>query len=597
MGLGTAVGITASGLKVTQSATSLVSANIAGASTDGYTAKRSTTQAIYAGTGLIGFTTTVSRAFDQEVFDQLSTSTSTSSFLQAKNGYLDQINSLIGSTENGAALPTVLATFTTDLQTLAAQPSNAAAQIQASNSANVVAQTLNSLSSTVGDIQKSVDEAISDGVSQINTLTAEISDINQKIQRSSGSGSDTTGLMDQRDQAVLKLATLLDVNVKQQSDGTVRLSTGSGLTLVDNSQATQLKLDDNGRLRVDDGSNNGAEVIGSGLVASGSMAGLFEVRDTVLPQVQNQLDQIAAGLSTAMSDTTTAGTAVTSGSAKGFDLDLADLAAGNKVTLNWTDTATGQSHTVSLIKGNSSAIGSIGDDATLDPNDHVVGIDFSGGMSSVVSQIQAALGSNFAVSNTSGSTLRVLDDGTGAVSIGSASKTVSATAEKTGATALPLFTDGTGYYTGSFDGGSQMSGYASRIRLNAAVASDPSLMVNYSSTTQSGDSARPQALYSALVDTKSATVLGNGTKANQSTVAGFANSMVSYWAGQADTQQTLVDNQSVIQSNLRSRMSSTSAVDTDTELTKLIQLQNYYSANAQVLSTLRDMLNTLVNAI
>jgi flagellar hook-associated protein 1 FlgK len=218
-------------------------------------------------------------------------------------------------------------------------------------------------------------------------------------------------------------------------------------------------------------------------------------------------------------------------------------------------------------------------------------------MSSVVSQIQAALGSNFAVSNTSGSTLRVLDDGTGAVSIGSASKTVSATAEKTGATALPLFTDGTGYYTGSFDGGSQMSGYASRIRLNAAVASDPSLMVNYSSTTQSGDSARPQALYSALVDTKSATVLGNGTKANQSTVAGFANSMVSYWAGQADTQQTLVDNQSVIQSNLRSRMSSTSAVDTDTELTKLIQLQNYYSANAQVLSTLRDMLNTLVNAI
>ena len=61
MGLGTAVGITASGLKVTQAATSLVSANLAGASTDGYTAKRSTTQALYADTGLIGFTTTVPR--------------------------------------------------------------------------------------------------------------------------------------------------------------------------------------------------------------------------------------------------------------------------------------------------------------------------------------------------------------------------------------------------------------------------------------------------------------------------------------------------------------------------------------------------------
>lgn len=597
MGLGTAVGITASGLKVTQAATSLVSANIAGASTDGYTAKRTTTQAIYAETGLIGFTTVVSRAFDQEVFDQLSTSTSTSAYLDAKNGYLDQINSLIGSTSNGAVLPTALATLTTDLQTLAAQPSNAAAQIQVANSANVAAQTLNSLSSTVDDVQKSVDEAIAEGVSQINTLTAEISDINQKIQRSGGVGADSTGLMDQRDQAVLKLASLIDVNVRQQSDGTIRLATGSGLTLVDNTHAAQLKLDDNGRLRLDDGSNNGPEVIGSGLAASGSLAGLFEVRDTVLPQVQNQLDQIAAGLASAFSDTTSAGTAVTSGASKGFDLGLADLAAGNKVTLNWTDTATGQSHVVTFVKGNSSGVTSLGDGATLDPNDHVVGIDFSGGMSSVVSQIQAALGSNFVVSNPSGSTLRVLDDGTAAVSIASATKTVSATAEQTGAAALPLFTDGTGYYTGSFDGGSQMDGFASRIRLNAAVASDPSLLVNYSATTQSGDATRPQALYSALVDKKSATVLGNGTRASQSTVAGFANSMVSYWAGQAETQQTLVDNQSVIQSNLRSRMSSTSAVDTDTELTKLIQLQNFYSANAQVLSTLRDMLNTLVNAI
>ncbi len=597
MGLTTAVGITASGLKVTQSASALVSANIAGASTDGYTSKRTTTQAIYAATGLVGFETTVSRAFDQEVFDQLATSTSTASYLDSKNGYLEQINELIGSTENGAVLPTVLSTLTTDLQTLAAQPNSAAAQIQVANSAGIVAQTLNSLSTTVSDLQQSVNEAIGEGVDQINTLTKQISDLNDKIQLSSGTGADATGLMDARDQAVLKLATYVDVSVKQQSDGTVRVSTGSGLTLVDNTKATQLLLDNDGKLRIDDGSSNGVEVLSSGLVGSGSMAGLFEVRDTILPQVQNQLDQIAAGLATAFSDTTTAGTAVTSGSGAGFDVNLADLEAGNKVTVKWTDTATGDTHTVSLIKGNSSSVTSLGDDATLDPNDEVVGIDFSGGMASVVSQIQAALGSHVVVSNPSGSTLRIVDDGTSAATVGSVSKTVSATSEQNGTKALPLFTDGTGYYTGSFDGGSQMSGFASRIRINADVASDPSLLVEYSSTTETGDAARPNALYSALVDTKSSTVLGNGTKASSSTVAGFANSMVSYWAGQSETQQTLVDNQSIIQSNLRTRMSNTSAVDTDTELTKLIQLQSYYSANAQVLSTLRDMLDTLVNAI
>ena len=43
-------------------------------------------------------------------------------------------------------------------------------------------------------------------------------------------------------------------------------------------------------------------------------------------------------------------------------------------------------------------------------------------------------------------------------------------------------------------------------------------------------------------------------------------------------------------------MSDASAVDTDTELTKLIQLQSHYSANAQVLADVaQHALDTLMN--
>lgn len=597
MGLNTTVGIAASGLKVTQTATALVSANIAGASVDGYTTKSTSTQAIYASTGLVGFTTTVTRAFDQEVFDQLSASTATSSYLDTKNAYLEQIDQLLGSTESGAALPSALSTFSTDLQTLAAQPNSTAAQIAVVNSATVAAQTLNSLAATASELGGAVSTAISEGVDRVDALTRQVSDLNARIVQYQAQGADVTGLQDQRDQAVLELSTLIDVDVKPQSDGSIRVSTSGGLTLVDNARATALEVDTAGVVRVKTATGNGADVFGTGLATSGSLAALVEVRDTVLPQVQTQLDQVAAALASAMSDTTTAGTAVTSGTQAGYDVDTGDLSSGNRLILTTTDTATGTAKTVTFVKVTDASVLPLSNDATLDPNDTVVGLDFSGGAASVAAQMQAALGTNFVVSNPTGDTIRVLDDGTGAVSIGEFTKTVTQTDRQSGAAQVGLFTDGSTAYTGSFDGGSQREGFASRIRVDAKIAADPSLLVDYSTTTETGDPTRPTALYDALSDTTVYTTLGNGLAAKKSRIADFANSMVSYWAGQAETQQSLVDNQSVVQANLQSRMSGASAVDTDTELTKLIQLQSCYSANAQVLSTLRDMLTTLTNAI
>ncbi|MCE1236214.1 MAG: flagellar hook-associated protein FlgK [Hyphomicrobiales bacterium] len=597
MGLSASVGIAASGLKVTQAATSLVSANIAAASTDGYTEKTISAQGIYASTGLVGFTTTVSRAFDQEVFDQLTTSTATASYLDAKNTYLEQIDSLLGSTESGAALPTAISAFSTDMQTLASQPDSTAAQIEVVNSATVLAQTLNSLSSSVTDLSNSVSTSISEGVDQVNTLTQQISDLNKQIVLAQSQNADTTGLQDARDQAILSLSNYVGVDAQPMSDGTVRVTTTGGLTLVDNAQATQLTLGGDGKIRVASSTGTGADVIGTGLVTSGSLAGLVEVRDTILPQVQDQLDQVAAGLASALSDTTTAGTAATSGTQAGYSIDASDLSSGNTLTLTYTDTATNTQKTVTFVAVNNASALPLSNSDTLDPNDTVYGIDFSGGWASVASQIQTALGTNFSVSNTSGSTIRILDGGTSAVTVDGLSKTVTATAEQGGQAAVAVFTDGSDYYTGSFDGGSQLEGLASRIQVNSKITTDPSLLVDYSTSTETGDTTRPTALADALSDTKVYTSLGGGLGAKQTTITSYANSMVSYWAGQASTQQTLVDNQSVIQTNLTSRMNDASAVNTDTELTKLIQLQSYYSANAQVLSTLRNMLDTLVNSI
>ena len=51
------------------------------------------------------------------------------------------------------------------------------------------------------------------------------------------------------------------------------------------------------------------------------------MRDSILPQAQNQLDELANQMSQALSNQTTTGTAVTSGSQAGFNVDVGALVA------------------------------------------------------------------------------------------------------------------------------------------------------------------------------------------------------------------------------------------------------------------------------
>ena len=48
---------------------------------------------------------------------------------------------------------------------------------------------------------------------------------------------------------------------------------------------------------------------------------------------------------------------------------------------------------------------------------------------------------------------------------------------------------------------------------------------------------------------------------------------------------------------LQQRVNSESGVSIDTEMSNLISLQNAYSANARVMSTIQQMMNTLLQAI
>ena len=196
--------------------------------------------------------------------------------------------------------------------------------------------------------------------------------------------------------------------------------------------------------------NNGGSIdlTASGAIKSGKIAAYTELRDKSLVEAQNQLDQFAASLSSALSDKTTAGTAVTSGAQSGFDLNVADLKAGNVIHVTYTDTATNTQRQVSIMRVDDASVLPLSNSATADPNDQVVGVDFSGGMASVVAQLNTALGGSDLQFSGSGSTLTVLNNA-GFSTVNAASVTTTQTDLTNGSAELSLFTDNGTPYTGA----------------------------------------------------------------------------------------------------------------------------------------------------
>jgi flagellar hook-associated protein 1 len=70
--------------------------------------------------------------------------------------------------------------------------------------------------------------------------------------------------------------------------------------------------------------------------------------------------------------------------------------------------------------------------------------------------------------------------------------------------------------------------------------------------------------------------------------------MVSMQSIAANSATNLQSGQDIVVNALQSRFNSTSAVSIDTEMANLLTLQNSYGANARVMSTVKAMLDLLM---
>lgn len=618
MGLSSGLASAMSGLRANQAALSIVSSNVANAQTPGYVAQ--TSNQIEVATGGFGssvLTTGVSRALDSYVQGQLRTETAGGGYADQTANILGQLQSVYGTPGGAGTLETSLNNFTTALQALSANPGAQSAQAVAVSSAQSLAQQLNSTTKGIQSLRSNVEQDIGVAVGQANTAMAQIAQINTKLQGLSPNDPAAATLMDQRDSAINTLSKLTDVRVVTDSSNQANVFTNSGVQLVGAGLASQMTFNSPGTLSATSLYNsdptksgvgalniklpNGANIdmVANNVISSGQIGADLKLRDQTLVQAQTQVDQLAATMASALSDKTTAGTAVT-GPPSGFDVDVSNVAPGNTLNLTYTDSATNTQRQVTVINVTDPAALPLLNAANANPQR--VGVNFSGGAASIASQLNAALGANnLQFSNPSGSTLRVTDSGTASATVNAASVTRTISSLTSGNPQLPLFTDGGSTYTGVITSqGSQTTGLAGRISVNAALVTDPSRMSVYSTSpvTPTGDSTRSDFLHSQLTTATFSyspqTGLGSGSQPLNGTISNYLQQFLSLQSN-ASTQATqLQQGQSVVVSTLQQKFNSTSSVNIDSEMSNLIQLQNAYAANAHIMSTIQSMMTSLL---
>jgi flagellar hook-associated protein 1 FlgK len=619
MGLSSALSTAMSGLRANQAALAITSSNIANAQTPGYVAQSpNQVEVATNGFGSSVQVTGVNRELDVFVQNQLRTETAGAGYADQTANILGQLQSVYGTPGGTGTLETAFNDFTTAVQALSTTSAGQTTQVTALSAAQALAQQLNSTTQGIQALRSNVEQDIGTSVTTANADMAQIASLNTQLQSLSPTDPAAATLEDQRDTAINQLAQLVDVKVTTDGSNQTNVFTSSGVQLVGGGLASKFNFASPGTLTANSLYNadptksgvgslsitlpNGAsmDVVSNNVIRSGQIAADLTLRDQTLVQAQSQVDQMAATLATSLSDQTTAGTAVTSGTQSGFSLNTANMLPGNTINLTITNGSTQQQ--IQIVNVTDPSALPLPNAANANPKQ--IGVNFSAGMASVVSQLNAALGgSGVQFSNPSGSTLQVLNNGTAANTVNSASVTTTTTSLTSGSPQLPLFTDAGSPYTGAITGGgSEMTGLAGRISVNPALLNSPSNLTVYSTSppTAAGDTTRSDFIFSQLTTStftySPSTGLGSNPSPLSGTLPSYLQQFLSLQSNAAASATQLQQGQDVVVSTLQQKFNSTASVNIDTEMSNLIALQNSYAANAHVMSVVQSMMNTLLQA-
>lgn len=611
------------GLNVSQHALSVTANNIANASTPGFSRKREQQETvILEGVGRGATIADTQRIVDRWVdaqARQLSVQAGRSTAIREVQERL-QATVFGGPADAGSNLSGLLGRLSRALETAANSPDRSAPRLDIVNRTLDLTARLASDSRSIQTIRRDVDQQIRETVDQINRDLTSLHALNTEVARSGGSPE----LFDRRDKLLRSLAENIDLTVSEGSEGTIAATTRGGVELLGTepralsytAAATVGEETVFGPIRVtasrfidpatgEPVSGARSDVLVTGGVRSilspelvadsiaddqqtivsylrgGRLQGLLEARDRILPEIQDQLNELADQLRYRLDAAHNAAVPYPlPGALTGSRTDLSGFA---------TATRSGTAYLAVVDRSTGTSLATIAIDLAAAADE-----------TALAAQIQADLGALGTASIGAGGNLVIslADPNHGLALAEGDSRVVVADA------AGHVRDYGFAHYFGLNDLLQSGSGGPTTLTVRSDIVADPTLVSNVqldvtlgppldSAAGSSGDRRGLQGLAAAL-DTPVETVTRGRLAASRVTLADYASDLIAVAASAAASSIDLAESDSVMLGQLDARRSTVSGVNMDEELSRLILFQKAYTVSARIIAITNELFDELV---
>jgi flagellar hook-associated protein 1 FlgK len=332
-------------LMTQQLAISVTSHNIANVNTPGYSRQQlimTTNTPLDSSIGLIGNGVSgeaIERIYDRFLSAQISNESQGLGRWDAQKDAVELVE-IIFNEADGSGLSQSMSKFWDAWQSLTNNPAGTTERQVLVTASQVLATTFNYLSSDLSQSRQDLDLAIQATVADINRLSEQLADLNEKIISSEAGSLSANDYRDQRDLVLKELSELIDTNTFEDANGAVSVLVANGRPLVTAGQFWQLSTETNAAGLQDvvwvDQAGNTTNITAD--ISGGKLKGYLEVRDGVIVDYINRLDTLAQTLMTEVNSAHQSGFALDGSAGEAFfagtgaaDLEVNPNIAGNPV--------------------------------------------------------------------------------------------------------------------------------------------------------------------------------------------------------------------------------------------------------------------------
>ncbi|TGN17170.1 flagellar hook-associated protein FlgK [Leptospira idonii] len=232
----------------------------------------------------------IERVRDNFIDDRIIDSSSLKDYWGKKNDYLYQVETVFNE-PSGTTLRSLMDNFWSSWEDLSSYPEETAHRAVVQEKAEGLGSRMEDVFRKLTQLRDQSNREIESKVNHLNTVAENIKSLNEKITKSQALGDNPNDLLDRRDELLQELAGMVDITIGRSDEDELMVFIGQQI-LVQGQKVHKINIvgnPNNDGLLDMQWSETGSPV----LLRKGSIQALYEIRDKILVEKINSVDALA----------------------------------------------------------------------------------------------------------------------------------------------------------------------------------------------------------------------------------------------------------------------------------------------------------------